>query len=387
LQFQLPFAGFLGILIRMSTRLPFEPPDPRLAPAPDGELFRRQRRVALLLDEAENCGAERREELTREILLAGLEALPAVQAAAVSDRPGTAAVAGRALRWLVPDKIGLEMAEGLARSEEQFPLELGAAILAKLDDPTLVPEVVVRRVDQLARRARRHIVTAIGEPLTRKSIHTRIFDIIFQLAEFWKAWGFHANRDEYYDIRSNWLPQVLERRTGLPILLSIVYLAISRRLGLKCEAIGLPWHFVVRVEVPLENSPGFVFLDPFHGAQPLDLDDCKKMVEASGQTFDPDEHLRALQPRQVMERMCNNLVAAYDQQKQFLEAERVATVMIHLGPDAPWPRLVRAERRLRRGEYRLARKDLRAVLALSPPTSLAHAATTMLKHIDYEHPF
>ena len=239
----------------------------------------------------------------------------------------------------------------------------------------------------MARKARRHITTALGEPLNRKKVHDRVFDVIYQLAEFWKAWGFHANRDDYYDVRNNWLPQVLERKTGLPILLCVVYLAICRRLGLVGHGVGLPWHFVVRVEVPLENSPGFVFLDPYNEAAPLDLDDCKKMVEASGQTFDPEEHLQPLPPRQVLVRMCNNLIAAYDQQKAFLEAERVATVLIHLGPSTPWPHLVRAERRLRRGAYRLARKDCRAVLALSPPTPLEHAATTMLKHIDYEHPF
>jgi regulator of sirC expression with transglutaminase-like and TPR domain len=370
----------------MSERLPLEPLDPRLLPAAPGEEFRRRHRVRNLLATVGRLDADRQAEVAQEILLHGKGAIPEVRAAAHGSDPEAAALARSLLPLLAPDEIGMDLSDGLDEDEMAYPLELGATLLARLGDPALEARPVLRQIEALAQKARRHIAEVLGAPLTPKLLKERLFDVIFHLGEFWRTEGFKGNVEDYYDVRNSWLPHVLEQRTGLPILLSIIYLALCRQVGLKAEGIGLPWHFVVRIEVALEGGEGYVFVDPFHGARPLDLDDCKKLVQAAGQKFDPEEHLQPVAPRQVLARICNNLLTAYDYRKQTREAERVATVLIHLSPRNPVPRLIRAERRLRRGEYRLARRDLSELLTLDPPAAVAQAALSLLKQIEYEHP-
>jgi len=370
----------------VSERLPFQPPDPRLLPAPPGEAFRREHRVLLLLDLVPGLDAERRAELAQEVLLHGLDALPVVRAASVHGDREVAEFARALLHSLAPEEIGAHLAAGLAQDEAGFPLELGAALLSRLDDPNLSVRRVLAQVNALGTKAVRFIARTLEAKVDRQLLEKRLFDVIYQLGEFWRTEGFRGDQD-YYDVRNTWLPQVLERHTGLPVLLAILFLALCRRVGLPACGIGLPWHFVVRLEVALEGGTGYVFIDPFHGARPLDLDDCRKLVEATGQTFDAETHLEPARPREVLMRMCHNLLGAYDHRKEAAEAERVATVLTRLAPDDPVVRLIRAERRLRRGAYRQAGEDLQVMQRLEPPAPLAQAAYALLRQIDYEHPF
>src|SRR5439155_24434642 len=80
--------------------------------------------------------------------------------------------------------------------------------------------------------------------------------------------GFHGNKDDYYDPRNSFLNDVLERRTGIPISLSVVMMETSVRLGLRVEGVGFQGHFLVRVV----GSGGPVLLDPFFGGRPVGHD-------------------------------------------------------------------------------------------------------------------
>src|SRR5205823_9346815 len=84
--------------------------------------------------------------------------------------------------------------------------------------------------------------------------------------------GFRGNTEAYYDPRNSFLNDVLDRRTGIPITLSTVYMAVGRRAGLTVEGVGLPGHFVARVS----TGEGDVLVDPFHGGAVLTAEDCQQ---------------------------------------------------------------------------------------------------------------
>lgn len=368
-------------------KLNSEPPDPRRLPAPEGELFRREHRVQALLERCHGLDRDRFAEVLQEIMLHGTAALPHLRAASSAGEPEAASLARAMVRALVPDEIGKLLAQGLAQAEDGYPVELAAAVLARLDNPDLSVKLVLEQLDALAARARQVIASDLQKQLTPQILSTQTLDVLFRFGEFWKAEGFRGNTEDFYDAKNSWLPHVLEHRTGLPISLSIVYLALCRRIGLNAEGVGLPWHFVVRVEVATKDAQGYLFIDPFHAARPLDIDDCRKLVENHGQRFDPEEHLRPVHAREIVIRMCNNLLAVYDHTKKHGEGERVATVLTHLSPNEAGPRVIRAERRLRRGDFRQAREDLAAALDLAPSGPIAQYASKMLRQIEYDHPF
>ena len=125
------------------------------------------------------------------------------------------------------------------------------------------------------------------------------FERVERLNEFlYREVGFAGNRDDYYDARNSFLNEVLERRTGIPITLAIVYVWIARRIGVPAHGVGFPGHFLVRCDGPDE-----ILIDPFTGAI-VTRDDCDSRLRAAAGAevpFDP----RLLEPtpaRQILAR-------------------------------------------------------------------------------------
>jgi regulator of sirC expression with transglutaminase-like and TPR domain len=138
--------------------------------------------------------------------------------------------------------------------------------------------------------------------------------------------GFRGNRRDYYDPRNSYLDTVLDRRTGIPISLSVVALEVGRRVGLDLAGVGLPGHFMVR-----DRADG-VFCDLFHGSALLDDDDVKALFEkmfGAARTFSP----RFLQPvgsRAILSRMLTNLVGAHRRRGEPAAATRAARLRLAL---------------------------------------------------------
>ncbi|HVF49597.1 MAG TPA: transglutaminase-like domain-containing protein [Pyrinomonadaceae bacterium] len=146
--------------------------------------------------------------------------------------------------------------------------------------------------------------------------------------------GFEGNRSEYYDVRNSLLNQVLERRTGIPITLSLVYMELGRRAGLHVEGVGMPGHFIVRVRQSAEAGRA-TLVDPFAGT-PLDEDDCQQRLDQiyGGQVPLADEHLRALAPRQILVRLLRNLKAIYTQTHLYRNALSTVERILIIAPRA-----------------------------------------------------
>lgn len=145
--------------------------------------------------------------------------------------------------------------------------------------------------------------------------------------------GFRGNRDDYNDPRNSFLHRVVERRTGLPITLSVVYMEVGRRAGLAVEGVGFPGHFIVRVRGEGGDPP--VLVDPFN-REIIDEDDCQHRLDEvyGGRVQLADEHLRAASKREILIRMLMNLKGVYAQAQLYRRALSAVERILLLAPHA-----------------------------------------------------
>jgi regulator of sirC expression with transglutaminase-like and TPR domain len=131
--------------------------------------------------------------------------------------------------------------------------------------------------------------------------------------------GFYGNEGDYYNPRNSFLNDVLERRTGIPISLALVYLEIADRLDFPMVGVGMPGHFIIRPNLPeLE-----FFVDTFNGGEIMFVEDCRqKLIDLYQQDIPvlPPSLLDPVTKRQILFRMLNNLQAIYLQSADFNSA-------------------------------------------------------------------
>ncbi|MGB8647123.1 MAG: transglutaminase-like domain-containing protein [Anaerolineae bacterium] len=142
--------------------------------------------------------------------------------------------------------------------------------------------------------------------------------------------GFEGNRDQYYDPLNSYLNDVLERRTGLPITLSVLYIAIGRRLGLPLHGVGLPGHFIVKYE----DDRARILIDPFNRGMILDESGVEARVRDTFHSqahFDP-EWLTTVDARYILARVLYNLKALFVPNRDFKRAWQVVDKLLLLEP-------------------------------------------------------
>jgi regulator of sirC expression with transglutaminase-like and TPR domain len=144
---------------------------------------------------------------------------------------------------------------------------------------------------------------------------------------------FQGNAQDYADPRNSYLNEVLQRRLGIPISLSVIYIALAERLGIPAQGIGLPGHFVVGIPV-LEDM---YFIDPFHGGNRLAIEDCAQLVQQSTGYTGPLQRdwLQPLPAGAILTRMLNNLRNVYFQREDWVLAQSAVERLRLLQPDMP----------------------------------------------------
>jgi regulator of sirC expression with transglutaminase-like and TPR domain len=175
-----------------------------------------------------------------------------------------------------------------------------ASLLIALEEyPQLDVEGYLARLDDLATRAAAR-GNAGDPPVFRLGhLHAEMFDVD----------GYRGDDDDYYDVRNAYLNEVIDRREGLPISLSIVFLHVAARLGLNAHGVGLPGHYIVKVQFELNE----VYVDPFHGGATLTLAEIGAMLSgmSGGQLQLSREHLRGWTARETLMRVLGNLQSMY----------------------------------------------------------------------------
>jgi regulator of sirC expression with transglutaminase-like and TPR domain len=146
---------------------------------------------------------------------------------------------------------------------------------------------------------------------------------------------FSGNVDAYYDPRNSYLNEVLERRTGIPITLSIVYLEVGRRVGLRLQGVSFPGHFLVKLRL----ARGQLVLDPFSGGAPQSLENLRErlaqlMPETRTAGIDVSELLETATPRQIVARILRNLKSIYLQAERYPQALAVMNRMLLVVPES-----------------------------------------------------
>lgn len=152
-----------------------------------------------------------------------------------------------------------------------------------------------------------------------------------QLSEFlFVRSGFGANHGNYQDPLNSFLNEVLDRRVGIPITLSILYIDIATRLGIPAYGIGLPGHFIVGIH----DKEADIWVDPFHGGRVLHLADCVDMIRLSTGYEGPLEAawFEPASAHQILARMLGNLRASYVGSNAWMQAIAVIQLLRQVQP-------------------------------------------------------
>jgi regulator of sirC expression with transglutaminase-like and TPR domain len=223
--------------------------------------------------------------------------------------------------------MNLDAALDLLADDPTAPLDVAelALHLAADEYPTLDVDHYLQRLDDLADRVR---------PRCRGDLR----ECVGALASFlFEEQGFRGNVPCYYDPRNSYLNEVLDRRTGIPISLSVVAMAVGRRAGLVVEGVGLPGHFIAKA---VGRCGEEVLFDTFHCGRLLSPRDCERLVrEVTGLSVTlTAEHLAATPPGRVVQRILANLKAIYLRDGDFARAVRVLERLRRLDPADPCQR-------------------------------------------------
>ena len=190
-------------------------------------------------------------------------------------------------------------------------------------------------------------------------------------AYLFKEQGFAANRKQYDDPRNSFLNNVIDRRTGIPITLALVYIEVSRRAGLQIDGVNFPGHFLLRVrpDGPY-GAPGDaeqVIVDPFHGGAILSEIDCRKLLRShAGDEIPFDRRMlaRATKP-EIIVRMLVNLKRIYVRMRSFPQAHAITELLLALDPSATTELRDRGLLAYHLNDYPAALRDLEAYLRFS----------------------
>ena len=221
------------------------------------------------------------------------------------------------------EQIDKEFLQLASLSDDRINLAHGALLIAKAVYPDLDESLYLERLDRLASDVKRDLAVDMGAA----AIIERINHILFEKEKF------GGNREQYYDPDNSFLNRVLDRRTGLPITLCLIYIEVAGRLGLDMRGIGLPGHFIAA----LYHRAGTIYLDPFNRGAILSVDDCLEIVRNyTGETVAPDLHwLQPLGKKELLARMLRNLKLIYTRQDDDVMLFKMVHWILTLQPDSP----------------------------------------------------
>ena len=211
-------------------------------------------------------------------------------------------------------------------------LAQAALVIARTEYPRLDAERYLTVLDAMGHAAHRVIEKETAESgdtstLARiKAFNAYLFDDLH----------FIGNRDNYEDPRNSCLNEVLDRRTGIPITLALVYMEVGRRAGLQIDGVNFPGHFLVRCpEVGGRGNSGLI-VDPFHGGALLSEHDCRVLLQKHvGEEVAFSKSLLAPATRpQIVIRMLLNLKRLYVHMRSFPQARDVTELLLAMTPSA-----------------------------------------------------
>lgn len=209
-------------------------------------------------------------------------------------------------------------ADVVQKPEPEIDLASAALLIAAEEYPQVTPEPYLRRLDELAERARDRLWDATAPIMMLQEVNRVMFE----------EEGFQGNRTEYYDPRNSFLNDVIDRRRGIPITLSIIYLELGWRLKLPLHGVNFPGHFLVRYA----GEAVQLLVDPFQGGMIRFEDEAQALLDHvyGGSVRMQPEFLRIADRRDILIRLLTNLKGNYlnrrDDRRALSAIERILVV-------------------------------------------------------------
>lgn len=245
----------------------------------------------------------------------GPSAVPLLQEAEI-EQPEMADRIASVLEEIRGSKLEDELASLAALSDDAISLETGTFLIARYAYPTLDVARYHEQLDTMADEVRARIGHRASGEEAVNSLNRYLFT----------EQGFKGNTKNYYEVENSYLNCVMDRRVGIPISLSAVYLLIGQRLALPLFGIGMPGHFLVKYE----SDRYKIFVDCFNGGALLTEKNCARFLTEAGYGFD-DKYLQKSPVRAILSRMIKNLLAIYSKSGDGGKTARLTTFIEILG--------------------------------------------------------
>ena len=250
------------------------------------------------------------------------------------------------------DGFRAQFARMIARPEEDLDLDRAALLVAGEEYPSLDVAACLHRLDDFA--------AAIQQRTPQSATAAELAQ---QTARYlFNELGFRGNSADYYHPDNSYFNRVLATRAGIPITLSLLFLEVARRLGLRCHGVGMPGHFLVAL------ADGQTYIDPFHGPAPLTAADCRRLAE---DLFGPrmawrDDYLTPCTKYEFLFRLLNNLKVVYERHGPPEKAVGAIQRMLLVNPQAVSLHQDLAEMQYQLRQYRAALQSLETYLRAAP---------------------
>ncbi|WP_182868596.1 transglutaminase family protein [Rhodopirellula sp. JC639] len=244
-------------------------------------------------------------------------------------------------------------------------LLIGSLLIAKLDSPDLDVQAYRERIDEMADE----ILAGLDADASATDIRDAMHRYLFQEN------GFHGSRSEYYHAANSHLNRVIDDREGLPITMSVLYIELGRRLGIKVVGVALPGHFVAKHVIDDEQEQ---LIDVFERGKLLSQDDAAGIVAMHAGRGLRESDLQAPTDIEILTRILNNLIGVAGRQNDGEAMLRYCDAIVGVNPDQHRYRMMRAQLRGMTGRIHLALEDVQTLLRNDPP-GLDRDATERLR--------
>jgi regulator of sirC expression with transglutaminase-like and TPR domain len=261
-------------------------------------------------------------------------------------------------------------------------LAAAALLIARVEYPRLDAGAYLEQLDELGRQARQRVQAAAATPAAAPPrVDPTQYACVMALNDYlFKELQFVGNDRHYEDPRNSFLNEVLERRTGIPITLALLYMEVARRAGLDVRGVNFPGHFLLRCP-PRKGLHGSedLIIDAYHGGALLSEDACRTLLRRHVNPEDEVEDEAAFQSylhgyatkQQILVRMLLNLKRIYVRMHSFPQARDVTELLLAVDPSAFNELRDRGLLAYHLHDFASALRDLQAYLQLSAAAPIA----------------
>ncbi len=218
-------------------------------------------------------------------------------------------------------QIRQQFTETLSGSEHRLDLARAALLIASEEYPGLDSLRYIAKLEVMAAAVRPAVTTTDDPTLKIEYLNAYLFE----------KRGFRGNAEEYYDVRNSFLNDVIDRRLGIPITLSIIYMEVGRRVGMPLQGIGMPGHFIMKYAEPGSD----IYIDPFNRGRILSRQACEELIQQlyGEPVAFQESFLAPVTKPQILARVLMNLKAIYIHTKDHLKALSVIERLLIIQPD------------------------------------------------------